>query len=67
MASIGTEMESVLAKQIEQLEKEHDELKKTDGPAKKKMYTEIDCPHFLNGGQCIQCIKKWKAEKAKEW
>ncbi len=31
-----------------------------------KKYPEIDCPHFLNGGQCIHCIDKWKTENNQE-
>jgi hypothetical protein len=26
-------------------------------------YPDVICPHFKNGGKCIHCIKKWKAEQ----
>lgn len=24
-------------------------------------YPEVICPHFKNGGQCVHCIRAWKA------
>lgn len=33
--------------------------------SKKSKYEDVDCVHFKNGGKCVHCIKKWKAEQSK--
>lgn len=34
--------------------------------SKLSKYPDIVCPHFKNGGQCVHCIKAWKAEQKKK-
>lgn len=29
--------------------------------SKSSKYPEVVCPHFKNGGQCVHCIRAWKA------
>ena len=29
--------------------------------SKSSKYPDVICTHFKNGGQCVHCIKAWKA------
>ena len=29
--------------------------------SKSSKYPEVVCPHFKKGGQCVHCIRAWKA------
>jgi hypothetical protein len=31
--------------------------------SKTSKYPDVICPHFKNGGQCINCIKAWKNQQ----
>lgn len=42
-----------------------DRMSQQSSISKKSKWQDIECPHFKNGGKCINCINKWKAEHRK--